>query len=145
MVLDLVLYQDFVISLFILEQFFNLVCKILLPLGLHVLDFRCLIRGRDIFDEFLILLILGLSRLLLHPLCHSFKSILNLINDNALIGSINSQWLSTSLEDPETVKSGQMRLLVLLGYDPWLDSVKDHLVNSDSVPQVNGLLKTQDS
>lgn len=72
MVLDLVLYQDLVVSLFVLEQFLYLVGQILLPLGLHVLDFRSLVRGRKIFDQLLVLLILGLSRLLLHPLCHSF-------------------------------------------------------------------------
>lgn len=68
-----------------------------------------------------------------------------MVYHNALIGSIDGKWLGTALEDPKTIQGSQVRLLILLGNDPWLDSVKDHLIHSDSVPQVNCLLKTQDT
>lgn len=71
-VLDLIFYQNFMVSLFILKQLLDLIGKILLPLWLHVLNFRSLIRGRDIFNQVFILLVLRLLRLLFHSLCHCF-------------------------------------------------------------------------
>ena len=38
-----------------------------------------------------------------------------------------------------------MRLLVLLGHDPRLDSVKDHVIDDYTITQVNGSLHTEDA
>lgn len=68
-----------------------------------------------------------------------------MIHDNSLIRSINGKRLSASLEYPQTIESCQVTLLILFRDDPRFDSIKDHFVDSNTISQVNGFLKTKDT
>lgn len=49
------------------------------------------------------------------------------------------------MEHSERIQSCEITLLILFGNKPWFDSIEYHVINSDSVPQVNCLLHPQNS
>ena len=145
------------LELLVHEELFHVVREVLLPLGLFapqkcaggIFWVRILVVRLQIVvlpgGEDLLLLRLALFlRLLLHSLRDSLEGILDLLHDDPFARGVDDERLSATLEDPEAVEGGQVGLLILFRDNPRLDTVEDHLVDSDSIPEVDRFLEPQD-
>jgi len=59
--------------------------------------------------------------------------------------AVDNEWGATILKEPERVKRSEMRLFILLGDDPGLDSIQDHIIYRHPIPQMNWLLHPKHS
>ena len=89
--------------------------------------------GTITLRKLFLLFILFRSTFLFHSIGDKLECIDNLVHHYSFSLTVNYKRRSTILKHPERVQTCQVSLLILFWDNPWLNSIKDHVVDSNSV------------